>query len=75
MAVNYRGKKFFNTFPRFHPNKELVLTASGDATAHIWQCAVHLFSENNTPGDSAIENLFVTAALAKNKLEFTDFRN
>ena len=33
---------------RFHPNKELVLTASGDGTAHIWQCAVHLTNESSS---------------------------
>lgn len=33
---------------RFHPNKELVLTSSGDGTAHIWQCAVHLYNESSS---------------------------
>ena len=33
---------------RFHPTKELVLTASGDGTAHIWQCAVHLTNESSS---------------------------
>lgn len=33
---------------RFHPDKELVLTASGDGTAHIWQCAVHLSHESSS---------------------------
>ena len=33
---------------RFHPSKELVLTASGDGTAHIWQCAVHLTNESSS---------------------------
>jgi len=33
---------------RFHPNKELVLTSSGDGTAHIWQCAVHLTNESSS---------------------------
>jgi hypothetical protein len=37
-----------NTGSRFHPNKELVLTASGDGTAHIWQCAVHLYNESSS---------------------------
>jgi len=31
---------------KFHPNKELVLTASGDGTAHIWQCAVNMYNES-----------------------------
>ena len=33
---------------RFHPNKELVLTASGDGSVHIWQCAVHLYNESSS---------------------------
>ena len=33
---------------RFHPNKELVITASGDGTVHIWQCAVHLYNESSS---------------------------
>ena len=28
--------------------QELVLTASGDGTAHIWQCAVHLTNESSS---------------------------
>lgn len=26
---------------RFHPAKDLVLTSSGDGTAHIWQAALN----------------------------------
>ncbi len=33
---------------RFHPSKELVLTASGDGSVHIWQCAVHLHNESSS---------------------------
>lgn len=33
---------------RFHPGKELVLTCSGDGTAHIWQCAVSLHNESSS---------------------------
>lgn len=33
---------------RFHPNKELVITASGDGSVHIWQCAVHLYNESSS---------------------------
>ena len=33
---------------RFHPNKDLVVTASGDGTVHIWQCAVHLHNESSS---------------------------
>ena len=51
--LQYKGHSGSVNSIRFHPNKELVLTASGDSTAHIWQCAVHLFSENNTPGRMA----------------------
>lgn len=27
---------------KFHPNKDLALTSSGDQTVHIWQAAVNL---------------------------------
>lgn len=27
---------------KFHPNKDLALTSSGDQTIHIWQAAVNL---------------------------------
>lgn len=27
---------------KFHPNKDLALTSSGDQTTHIWQAAVNL---------------------------------
>ena len=42
-----------NSSPRFLKIKllyfqELVLTASGDGTAHIWQCAVHLTNESSS---------------------------
>lgn len=35
---------------RFHPTKDLILTASGDQTVHIWQAVVnweHLVSNTN----------------------------
>ena len=32
----------------FHLSKELVLTCSGDGTAHIWQCAVSLHNESSS---------------------------
>ena len=32
----------------YHYFQELVLTASGDGTAHIWQCAVHLTNESSS---------------------------
>ena len=51
--LQYKGHSGSVNSVRFHPNKELVLTASGDSTAHIWQCAVHLFGENSTPGRMA----------------------
>jgi WD40 repeat protein len=31
-----------------------VLTASGDSTAHIWQCAVHLFGENSAAASGRV---------------------
>ena len=51
--LQYQGHSGSVNSIRFHPSKELVLTASGDATAHIWQCAVHLYGDNNTSGRMA----------------------
>jgi len=56
--LQYKGHSGSVNSVRFHPNKELVLTSSGDSTAHIWQCAVHLFNEG-TPGPGMIlDNIF-----------------
>jgi len=53
--LQYQGHSGSVNSIRFHPNKELVLTASGDGTAHIWQCAVNLFNEANRVGSSEDE--------------------
>lgn len=39
--LQYHGHSGSVNSIRFHPNKDLVLTASGDASAHIWQAAVN----------------------------------
>jgi WD40 repeat protein len=44
--LHYKGHSGSVNSVRFHPAKELVLTSSGDGTAHIWQCAVHLYNES-----------------------------
>ncbi len=46
--LQYTGHSGSVNSLRFHPNKELVLTASGDGTVHIWQCAVHLYNESSS---------------------------
>ncbi|CAB4061189.1 unnamed protein product [Lepeophtheirus salmonis] len=46
--LNYTGHCGSVNSLRFHPTKELVLTASGDGTVHIWQCAVHLYNESSS---------------------------
>lgn len=39
--LQYHGHSGSVNSIRFHPNKDLVLTASGDCSAHIWQAAVN----------------------------------
>ena len=46
--LQYTGHSGSVNSIRFHPSKELVITASGDGTAHIWQCAVHLYNESSS---------------------------
>ena len=46
--LQYTGHKGSVNSLRFHPSKELVLTASGDGSVHIWQCAVHLHNESSS---------------------------
>ena len=46
--LQYAGHSGSVNSIRFHPSKELVLTASGDGTVHIWQCAVHLYNESSS---------------------------
>lgn len=38
--LQYQGHSGSVNSIRFHPNRDLVLTASGDQTAHIWQAVV-----------------------------------
>ncbi|XP_046996838.1 WD repeat-containing protein 37 isoform X1 [Schistocerca americana] len=38
--LQYQGHQGSVNSIRFHPNKDVVLTASGDCTAHVWQAAV-----------------------------------
>jgi len=46
--LEYQGHNGSVNSIRFHPNKELVLTSSGDGTAHIWQCAVNMHNESSS---------------------------
>jgi len=46
--LQYHGHNGSVNSIRFHPCKELVLTTSGDGTAHIWQCAVSLHNESSS---------------------------
>ena len=46
--LQYHGHSGSVNSVRFHPTKELVLTCSGDGTAHIWQCAVNLHNESSS---------------------------
>lgn len=46
--LQYQGHSGSVNSIRFHPSKELVLTASGDSTAHIWQCAVNMHNESSS---------------------------
>jgi len=66
--LQYAGHSGSVNSLRFHPSKELVLTASGDGSAHIWQCAVHLYDESSSgrvassedelePGDKDAANM------------------
>ena len=38
--LQYQGHKGSVNSLRFHPTKDLVLTASGDQTCHLWQAAI-----------------------------------
>lgn len=38
--LQYLGHQGSVNSIKFHPSRDLVLTASGDQTAHIWQAAV-----------------------------------
>jgi len=38
--LQYQGHKGSVNSMRFHPSKDLVMTASGDSTCHLWQAAI-----------------------------------
>lgn len=38
--LRYQGHTGSVNSIKFHPTKDLVLTASGDQTAHIWQAVI-----------------------------------
>jgi WD40 repeat protein len=38
--LQYHGHSGSVNSIRFHPSRDLVLTASGDQTAHVWQAVV-----------------------------------
>ena len=49
-VMQYTGHTGSVNSLRFHPTKELVLTASGDGSVHIWQVSqeTYEFQFNNT---------------------------
>lgn len=49
VLLQYYGHRGSVNSIRFHPCSDLVLTASGDQTAHIWKASV---SYNNPPSDN-----------------------
>ncbi|XP_043192688.1 WD repeat-containing protein 37-like isoform X2 [Amphibalanus amphitrite] len=42
--LQYQGHEGSVNSVRFHPTRDLVLTGSGDQTAHVWQAAVNIDS-------------------------------
>lgn len=38
--LQYQGHKGSVNSMRFHPTKDLIMTASGDQTCHLWQAAI-----------------------------------
>ncbi len=62
--LHYTGHSGSVNSLRFHPNKELVLTASGDSTVHIWQCAVHLYNESSSGRVASSEDELEPASAA-----------
>ncbi|XP_075222576.1 WD repeat domain 37 [Lycorma delicatula] len=42
---------------RFHPSRDLVLTASGDQRAHIWQAAVNLELQKASSSDEEVDGI------------------
>ncbi|KAG4067125.1 hypothetical protein HA402_000116 [Bradysia odoriphaga] len=54
--LQYQGHSGSVNSIKFHPNKDLVLTASGDGSAHIWQGAVN-WEVPSRKGNSSEEEL------------------
>ncbi|CAL1531207.1 unnamed protein product [Lymnaea stagnalis] len=59
--LQYIGHKGSVNSIRFHPTQELVLTASGDATAHIWRAPLSQFSpvdilKSHSSGEDEIDS-------------------
>ncbi|XP_059141764.1 WD repeat-containing protein 37-like isoform X2 [Physella acuta] len=59
--LQYTGHKGSVNSIRFHPNQELVLTASGDGTAHIWRAQLsqlsHVdISKSHSSGEEEIDS-------------------
>ncbi|XP_014260508.1 WD repeat-containing protein 37-like [Cimex lectularius] len=54
-ALRYIGHSGSVNSIRFHPTRDLVLTASGDQTAHVWQAAIT--PDYNKTGASSDEDI------------------
>jgi len=67
--LEYQGHSGSVNSIRFHPSKELVLTSSGDGTAHIWQCTVNLHNESSSGRVASSEEELDTDI---NEFEFED---
>ena len=52
VLLQYYGHRGSVNSIRFHPCSELVLTASGDQTAHIWKASVPYSNSSNLPSDN-----------------------
>ncbi|PSN38487.1 WD repeat-containing protein 37 [Blattella germanica] len=55
--LQYQGHSGSVNSIRFHPNRDLVLTASGDQTAHVWQAVVTWDQPMSGFGHSSEEDL------------------
>ncbi|XP_073997822.1 WD repeat-containing protein 37-like isoform X4 [Rhodnius prolixus] len=54
-ALRYIGHTGSVNSIRFHPSRDLVLTASGDQSAHIWQAAVTMDIYKTASSDEEVE--------------------
>lgn len=55
--LKYEGHSGSVNSIKFHPSKDLMLTASGDNSAHIWQGAVNVETSSSRRGASSEEEL------------------